>query len=165
MAVFLSPVGGVAAQFFDNNGIILSGGKLYTYAAGTTTPQVTFTSSSGNTNHTNPIILDSAGRVPGGEIWITSQSYKFVLKDSTDVLIATYDNIIGIGAAAYQIQNFTGTGSQTVFTLSATSFGEDYTFVYINGVYQNKNTYTVSGTTLTFSEAPPLTSKIEVMFN
>ena len=165
MAVFLSPVGGVAAQFFDNNGIILSGGKLYTYAAGTTTPQVTFTSSSGNTNHTNPIILDSAGRVPGGEIWITSQSYKLVLKDSTDVLIATYDNIIGIGAAAYQIQNFTGTGSQTVFTLSATSFGEDYTFVYINGVYQNKNTYTVSGTTLTFSEAPPLTSKIEVMFN
>jgi len=165
MAVFLSPVGGVAAQFFDNNGIILSGGKLYTYAAGTTTPQVTFTSSSGNTNHTNPIILDSAGRVPGGEIWITSQSYKFVLKDSTDVLIATYDNISGIGAASYQVNNFTGTGSQTVFTLSATSFGEDYTFVYINGVYQNKNTYTVSGTTLTFSEAPPLTSKIEVMFN
>jgi hypothetical protein len=165
MAVFLSPVGGAAAQFFDNNGIILSGGKLYTYAAGTTTPQVTFTSSSGNTNHTNPIILDSAGRVPGGEIWITSQSYKFVLKDSTDVLIATYDNISGIGAASYQVNNFTGTGSQTVFTLSATSFGEDYTFVYINGVYQNKNTYTVSGTTLTFSEAPPLTSKIEVMFN
>ena len=165
MAVFLSPVGGVAAQFFDNNGIILSGGKLYTYAAGTTTPQVTFTSSSGNTNHTNPIILDSAGRVPGGEIWITAQSYKFVLNDANNVLIATYDNIIGIGAASYQVDNFTGTGSQTVFTLSASSFGENYTFVYINGVYQNKNTYTVSGTTLTFSEAPPVTSKIEVMFN
>jgi len=52
-----------------------------------------------------------------------------------------------------------------VFTLSAASLGEDYTLVYINGVYQNKNTYTVSGTTLTFSEAPPITSKIEVMFN
>ena len=165
MAVFLSPVGGVAAQFFDNNGIILSGGKLYTYAAGTTTPQVSYTTSAGNVPHSNPIILDSAGRVPGGEIWITSQAYKFVLNDANNVLIATYDNIIGIGAAAYQIQNFTGTGSQTVFTLSASSFGEDYTFVYINGVYQNKNTYTVSGTTLTFSEAPPVTSKIEVMFN
>jgi hypothetical protein len=165
MAVFLSPVGGAAAQFFDNNGIILSGGKLYTYAAGTTTPQVTFTSSSGNTNHSNPIILDSAGRVPGGEIWITAQAYKFVLNDANNVLIATYDNIIGSGATEYQIQNFTGTGSQTVFTLSAASFGENYTFVYINGVYQNKNTYTVSSTTLTFSEAPPLTSKIEVMFN
>jgi hypothetical protein len=166
MAVFLSPVGGVAAQFFDNNGNPLSGGKLYTYAAGTTTPLVSYTTSAGNVARTNPIILNSAGRVgDGGEIWITSAAYKFVLNTSTDVLVATYDNISGIGAASYQIQNFTGTGSQTVFTLSAASFGEDYTFVYINGVYQNKNTYAVSGTTLTFSEAPPITSKIEVMFN
>ena len=166
MTVFLSPVGGVAAQFFDNNGVILSGGKLYTYLAGTTTPATTYTTSVGNVARTNPIVLDSAGRVPnGGEIWVTSVSYKFVLKDSTDVLIATWDNVSGIGAASYQVQNFTGTGSQTVFTLSAASFGEDYTFVYINGVYQNKNTYTVNGTTLTFSTAPPLTSLIEVMFN
>jgi hypothetical protein len=97
MAVNLSPVGGVAAQFFDNNGVILSGGKIYTYAAGTTTNQTTYTSSSGNTAHTNPIILNSAGRVPSGEIWLTDGvSYKFVLKDANDVLIATYDNITGI---------------------------------------------------------------------
>jgi hypothetical protein len=166
MAVFLSPVGGVAAQFFTNTGAVLTGGKLYTYAAGTTTPLASYTTSAGNVARTNPIVLDAAGRVPGGgEIWITSASYKFVLTDSTDVLIATYDNISGIGAASYQIQNFTGNGSTTVFTLSAASFGEDYTFVYINGVYQNKNTYAVSGTTLTFSQAPPLTSLIEVMFN
>jgi len=165
MAVFLSPVGGVAAQFFNNSGVILSGGKLYSYAAGTTTPKATYTSSSGVTAHTNPIILDSAGRVPGGEIWLTSGSYKFVLNTSTDVLIATYDNVSGAVAASYQVQNFTGTGSATVFTLSTSSFGENYTFVYINGVYQNKNTYSISGTTLTFSEAPPITSKIEVMYN
>ena len=165
MAVFLSPVGGAAAQFFTNSGVILSGGKLYTYAAGTTTPQVTYTSSSGNTNHTNPIILDSAGRVPGGEIWLSALPYKFLIKDSNDVLIGTYDNISGIGAASYQVNNFTGTGSQTVFTLNAASLGENLTFVYINGVYQNKNTYTVSGVTLTFSQAPPITSLIEVMFN
>jgi hypothetical protein len=165
MAVFLSPVGGVAAQFFNNSGVILSGGKVYSYAAGTTTPQVTYTSSSGVTAHTNPIILDSAGRVPGGEIWLLVPPYKFVLKTSTDVLIATYDNVSGIGAASYQVQNFTGDGSQTVFTLNAASFGENYTFVYINGVYQNKNTYAVSGTTLTFSQAPPITSNVEVMFN
>jgi hypothetical protein len=165
MAVFLSPVGGVAAQFFDNNGVPLAGGKIFTYAAGTTTPKVTYTSSAGNTAHSNPIILDSAGRVPGGEIWLTAQAYKFVLKDSTDVLIGTYDNIIGSGATSYQIQNFTGNGVTILFTLSSASFGEEYTFVYINGVYQNKNTYTVIGTSLTFSEAPPITSKIEVMFN
>jgi hypothetical protein len=39
MSVTPSPIGGFAAQFFDNNGVILSGGKIYTYAAGTTTPQ------------------------------------------------------------------------------------------------------------------------------
>jgi len=165
MAVFLSPVGGVAAQFFTNSGVPLSGGKLYTYAAGTTTPKTSYTSSSGSTAHTNPIILDSAGRVPGGEIWISAPPYKFVLNTSADVLIATYDNVSGIGAASYQVDNFTGTGSQTVFTLTAASLGENFTFVYINGVYQNKNTYTVSGTTLTFSTAPPLTSLIEVMYN
>jgi len=163
--VFLSPVGGAAAQFFTNSGVPLTGGKLYSYAAGTTTPQVTYTSSSGVTAHTNPIILDSAGRVPGGEIWLTSASYKFVLNTSADVLIATYDNISGIGAASYQVNNFTGTGSQTVFTLSTASLGENFMFVYINGVYQNKNTYAVASTTLTFSEAPPLTSLIEVMYN
>jgi hypothetical protein len=165
MAVFLSPVGGVAAQFFTDSGVPLSGGKLYTYAAGTTTPQVTYTSSSGNTNHTNPIILDSAGRVPGGEIWLSTLPYKFVLKDSSDVLIATYDNVSGIGAPSFQIDNFTGTGAQTTFTLSAASLGENYTLVYINGVYQNKNTYSVSGTSVIFSTAPPLTSLIEVMYN
>jgi len=165
MAVYLSPIGGAGWQFFNNDGTVLAGGKLYTYAAGTSTPKATYTTIAGNIAHTNPIILDSAGRVPGGQIWLLSQLYKFAIYTSTNVLIATYDNISGDGAAAYQVQNFTGTGSQTVFTLSDSSLGENYTFVYINGVYQNKNTYTVSGTTLTFSEAPPVTSKIEVMFN
>jgi len=98
MAVFLSPVGGAAAQFLDNNGNPLSGGKLYSYAAGTTTPVVTYTTSAGNVAHTNPIVLNAAGRVGGGgEIWLTAGvSYKFTLNTSTDVLIATYDNIDGI---------------------------------------------------------------------
>lgn len=158
MAVFLSPVGGAAAQFFTNSGVILSGGKLYTYAAGTTTPQATFTSSSGNTNHTNPIILDSAGRVPSGEIWLSTSPYKFLLKDSNDVLIATYDNIFGVGAAT--VQNYTGNGSTVGYAISG-----NVVAVYINGVYQNRNTYSVASGTLTFTQAPPFTSLIEIMFN
>ena len=165
MAVFLSPVGGVAAQFFTNTGAVLTGGKLYTYAAGTTTPLPSYTTSAGNVARTNPVVLDAAGRVPGsGEIWITSASYKFVLTDSTDVLIATYDNVVAVGSGAYTIQNFTGDGTTVSFTLSSAPNSENSTFVYINGVYQNKNTYSVSGVTLIFSEAPPTTSKIEVMF-
>lgn len=97
MTVNLSALGGAGQQFFDNNGVILSGGKLYSYAAGTTTPQTTYTSASGNVAHTNPIILDSSGRVATGEIWLTAGSnYKFILKTSSDVTIATWDNITGI---------------------------------------------------------------------
>ena len=97
MSTNLSPVGGAAAQFLDNNGNPLTGGKLYTYEAGTTTPQAVYTTSAGNVAHANPIILDAAGRVPGGEIWLTANlDYKFSLFTSADVLIATWDNIVGI---------------------------------------------------------------------
>jgi hypothetical protein len=100
MAVNLSPVAGVAGQFFDNNGNPLSGGKLYTYTAGTTTPQATYTSSSGGTAHSNPIVLDSGGRVPGGEIWLTNgQQYKFVLNSSVGALIGTWDNVFSVNAS------------------------------------------------------------------
>jgi hypothetical protein len=156
--VFLSPVGGAAAQFFTNSGVPLTGGKLYSYAAGTTTPQVTYTSSSGVTAHTNPIILDSAGRVPGGEIWLTAVSYKFVLNTSTDVLIATYDNIRGLGSTS--ATNYTGNGSTVAYAVLGNVID-----VYINGVYQNKNTYSVTSTTLTFTQAPPLTSLIEILYS
>jgi len=47
MAVTLSPLGGVAGQFFDNIGAPLSGGLLYSYAAGTTTAQATYYDASG----------------------------------------------------------------------------------------------------------------------
>jgi len=97
MTVNLSALAGAGQQFFDNNGNPLSGGKLYSYEAGTTTPQATYTSASGATAHTNPIVLDSAGRVATGEIWLTAgQNYKFVLKTSTEVTLATWDNITGI---------------------------------------------------------------------
>jgi hypothetical protein len=163
--VTLSIFAGVGAQLFDNNGDPLSGGKLFTYEAGTTTPLATYTSSSGNTAHSNPIILNSAGRVPSGEIWLDySELYKFVVKTSTDVLIATYDNIGGSFNASAIIANFTGDGITVAFTLASSPANENSTNVFINGVYQQKNTYTVSGTTLTFSEAPPITSSIEVSY-
>jgi hypothetical protein len=58
---------------------------------------------------------------------------------------------------------FTGNGSTTVYTLSFAPFIKDNTQIYIDGVYQNKITYSTSGNTLTFTEAPPLNSAIEVM--
>jgi hypothetical protein len=77
------------------------------------------------------------------------------------VQIWSADNITGISGLGIA-QNFTGTGSQTAFTLSSTPTSSVQ--IYINGVYQQKNTYTVSGTTLTFSAAPPYTASIEVLY-
>ena len=114
MAVNLSPIGGAAGQFFDNNGDPLAGGLLYTYLAGTTTPAVTYYNSGGVTVNTNPIVLNSGGRVPN-EIWLTDNvSYKFVLKDASAVLIGTWDNIVGINGnlnASSIVYNPAGTGA------------------------------------------------------
>lgn len=93
MAVNLSPLAGAGAQFFNNNGVPLAGGLLYVYNAGTTTPLTTYTSSSGVTANTNPIVLDSSGRVPE-QIWLSNGiAAKFVLKTSADVQIWAKDNI------------------------------------------------------------------------
>ena len=135
MAVNLSPVGGVAAQFFTSTGAVLTGGKLYTYLAGTTTPATTYTTSAGNVAWSNPIVLDAAGRVSsGGEIWITSGvNYKFVLKDSNDVLIATYDNVSTPDASNISYTApYTGAVTTTVKnklaqTVSVIDFGADPT--------------------------------------
>ena len=98
--VALSPLAGAGWQFFDNNGIPLAGGKLYTYAAGTTTPATTYTSNVGNIPHANPIILDSTGRV-SSEIWLsTTANYKFVLATSTDIVLWSKDDISGIATSS-----------------------------------------------------------------
>jgi hypothetical protein len=143
MAVNLSPIGGVAAQFFDNSGNVLSGGKIFTYAAGTTTPQSTYTSAAGTTPHANPIILDAAGRVPTGEIWLTDGAqYKFIIKTSTDVQIGSYDNIIGINSNFVNYTNSqeiqTATAGQTVFTLTTMVYqpGTNSLSVFVDGVNQ-----------------------------
>lgn len=95
MAVNLSPIGN-GFQFFNNDGLPLNAGKIYTYQAGSTTPLATYTSSSGLTANANPIILGTSGRPPN-DIWLTEgYFYKFILKDSADVTIQTYDNLYGI---------------------------------------------------------------------
>lgn len=95
MAFLLSPIGN-GAQFFTTTGLPLAGGYIYTYQAGSTTPLLTYTDSSGAVANSNPIQLGTDGRPPQ-EIWLNSgYSYKFVLTTSANTQIATYDNIYGI---------------------------------------------------------------------
>ena len=140
-------------QFFDANGAPLSGGLLYTYAAGTTTPLASYTDSTGLIANTNPIVLDSRGEA---NVWLSGAIYKFALYTSVSVLIWTVDNINGSTFAS----NATGDGTTTAFSVV-----NGFTAIYINGVYQNRNTYTVTSGTVTFSQAPPYTSIIEVVYN
>jgi hypothetical protein len=78
-------------QFFGTDGLPLVGGKLYTYAAGTTTPLASYTDHTGNTENTNPVILDSNGEA---DVWLPdTTSYKYVLKTAADVLLYTVDYV------------------------------------------------------------------------
>ena len=96
MTVFLSPLAGAGQQFLDNSGNPLTGGLLYTYAAGPTTPQTTYTTAVGTTPNSNPIVMDAAGRLES-EVWLTGEvAYKFILRDSAGGLLGTYDDIYGI---------------------------------------------------------------------
>ena len=79
-------------QFFDANGNPLVGGKLFTYAAGTTTPQATYTDYNGATANTNPVIFNSRGEAA---VWCGNSRYYMELKDANDTLIWTADNVNG----------------------------------------------------------------------
>jgi len=68
----------------------------------------------------------------------------------------------GTGSTLVQ-DEFVGDGTTVAFTLSVTVIAEIFTSVYISGVYQEKNAYSISGTTITFSVAPPNGSSIEVI--
>jgi microcystin-dependent protein len=78
-------------RYFDSNGAPLASGKLYSYAAGTTTPLATYTDQALTTPSANPVILDANGEatiyIPDGT------NYKFVLKTSADVQQWSVDNI------------------------------------------------------------------------
>ena len=143
-------------QFFDANGDPLVGGLLYTYEAGTTTPLTSYTDSTGVSLNTNPITLDSRGEA---NVWLGTASYKLALYTSAGVLIWTVDNISTNGSNL-SVTDHTGDGTTTVFAVD-----DGFTAIYINGVYQNRNTYSTTSGMVTFSQAPPLTSIIEVVYN
>lgn len=108
--MYLSP--NAVQQFFDNNGVPLAGGKLFTYVAGTSsTKQNAYTDSTGATPLPNPIILNARGEVAASAVgtscglWIDPiLAYKFVLAPATDTdpptnPIWTVDNVVSAQSA------------------------------------------------------------------
>lgn len=149
MSAYLSGV--PKLQFFDTDGNPLVGGRLYTYAAGTTTPLATYTNVSGSTPHTNPIILDARGET---SVWLANSSYKFVLKDADDVTIWTVDDITSStvitqllaanGTAAAPSYTFTNDTSTGIFLGAVNQLG-----VAVGGVAR----IAVSNTAMTVGQA------------
>jgi len=127
-SVALTPVPRI--QFFDINGKPLAGGKVFTYAAGTTNPQVTYTDSTGLVPAANPIILDAGGFA---SIWLGALVYKIVVQSSLNVTQYTVDGVSDIGQllkvnsiignpAANAQQNISGPLSLGIYQIQAGYF-------------------------------------------
>ncbi|GEM_PF-6322254 len=114
----LAPYGPFRA--LDGDGNPLSGGKLYTYEAGTTTEKDTYTTADGDIANANPVILDANGYA---DVWLGSGSYKFVLKTSADVDVWTIDDILG--------DTTTGFGGSTTTTAANLNVTSVYNKTYI----------------------------------
>jgi hypothetical protein len=96
---------------FDGAGNPLAGGKVYTYTGGTSTPKTTYKDRALTVPNTNPVVLDSVGEAV---IYLGTGPYKFVLKDSSDVVIWTFDDIYAIVGSDGLTNFVTLTGDQTV---------------------------------------------------
>jgi hypothetical protein len=140
MTATLSP--SPKAQFFTAAGVPLVGGKLFTYASGTTVPLATYTDSTGVTANTNPVILDSRGEA---NVWLGPSRYTWVLKDSLDNLIWTAAGVNSSPSA--QTATIIATGGQTVFTVPEYGLG-GYLMVIVDGLVKEFNyDYTETNTT------------------
>lgn len=88
-------------QFCDADGVPVAGGKLYSWTAGTSTPQALYTDPALTIAYSNPLILDSAGRPAGPIYLLTTPAYKFRLDDANDVtVLPTTDSIIALAPAS-----------------------------------------------------------------
>ena len=149
MTAILTPV--PVQRFVDNLGLPLVGGKLFTYKAGTTTKQATFTDSSGGVSNTNPIILNFRGEA---QVWLDpTLLYKFVLARASDTdpptnPIWTVDNISNFGIG-FNFDNFAiDTGTVNNITVSIPAITSPVAFTRIVIKIANTNT---GATTITIN--------------
>ncbi len=152
-----------------DNTATTSSAILVEYQFTATASQTTFTGSDDN-NETlsytagaiqvflNGIFLDSAVD------YTATSGTSIVLAETVDandyLQVVAFKKKIGDGNVS--VDTFTGDDSTTAFTLSVNPGDENNTRVFIDGVYQSKSNYSVSGTTLTFSTAPPTGTAVEV---
>ena len=87
-----APAPFIVEQYFSNAGTPLAGGQVFSYQAGTSIPQSTYTDASGSVANPNPTILDANGRAP--IFLMAGIGYKLILEDANSVVIWTADNLV-----------------------------------------------------------------------
>jgi hypothetical protein len=122
-----------------------------------------FTATAGQTTFT---VTYTVGLVEVYRNGVKLAKADFTASNGTTIVLATGANVGDVievvafsavnTAAVISYQDFSGTGSQTAFTMSVTPANPESVIIAISGVVQDPGNYTVSGTTLTFSTAPPL---------
>lgn len=142
MAV-LTPV--AKMQFLDATGAPLVGGLLYTYAAGTTTPQASYIDATGATPNTNPVVLDSRGEA---NIWLGAATYKFRLCAADNTELWTVDDISAPTSALSPVLsgNVTISSSSSGSALTITQAGTGAIIKVPNSTNPAVTLYTVDNT-------------------
>ena len=118
-----SPINAPVFRAFDPNGQPLSGGKLFSYAAGSSTPLATYADAARVTPNTNPVILDSTGQA---KIFMGLANYKFILQDANGVQQWSIDSVNGAPPLSAVTSVFGRTG--TILAVSG-----DYTCGQVTG--------------------------------
>lgn len=131
MPAYLSPIGN--EQQNDANGAPLSGGFIYTYQAGSTTPVVTYTDQAGTIPQANPIVLNASG-LPAQPIWLpASQAVKLVIQNAQGVVQRTVDNVLGVNdpsGVATQSEWTQFSGVPTFLSATTFSLAGDQTNIF-----------------------------------
>jgi hypothetical protein len=147
---------------FGNANISGSNTQIFFNNAGSNTlgasANLTFNNSTNTLTTTNLVVNGTTNLGAVGNVTITGgSSNQYMKTDGSGTL-----SWASLPSTTVNVDTFTGDGSNVAFTLTATPSSVNYTIVAVGGVFQPRSAYSVSGTTLTFTSAPPNTATIEV---
>jgi hypothetical protein len=156
--VYLCPTFGVGYQGLTAAGLPLNAGLIYTYIAGGTTPQATYTTSAGTVANANPVVLGADGRPPS-EVWLLAgQSYRIDVKDSLGNLLGSYDNIAGVNDPSTLTEWIPGPTPTFASAISFTLVGDQTGTFTVNRRVKTTNTGGAAYSTISASAFSTVTT-------
>ena len=150
--------------YTDSWGAIAGGGSSSAFAKNTFTGDgstTAFTLSTSMTSEDGLIVFIDGVYQADNVYSVSGTTLTFATAPVNSRVIEVFQLEGGIVGVAPSIDTMTGDGSDTTLSLSVSPDSENQTFVTIDGVVQHKDTYSISGSTLTFSAAPPTGTKVE----